>query len=336
MLTNEYISDEIFDYFGYGAIEVDEITRDTVKNFIIRRALNTISPYANRMQEHYFKITEDDTYYYAIVRYKDRTSVYQKVTVVVTTTNINMLNRTLDIVDTGTAYSVTYNDATAVTIPTLDTTNLLTVLTDVDTVVRVTSEATDTLLVQTGLFFGNNIFALPDDVLGIKEVVRALANEYLDDIVYRSAWNKIIEMSYQGTGGITNWQLTLQYLEEVRENFTEFNQGYERVAYPDIGKHGLKLYPSPQIGDWVYIRYSASVIHVEDIPLFMENWFIRYCIALAKERIGRVRSKFSSLPGPAGGIALDGNQLLSEAQQEIPMLMDELLQLDPLGSFFVI
>jgi hypothetical protein len=39
-------------------------------------------------------------------------------------------------------------------------------------------------------------------------------------------------------------------------------------------------------------------------------------LTYAKEIIGRIRSKYQSLPGPGGGMQLDGQALLQEARED--------------------
>ena len=53
-------------------------------------------------------------------------------------------------------------------------------------------------------------------------------------------------------------------------------------------------------------------------------WIFRYTLALAKELLGIVRSKFENIPYPDGTIRLDGEILRREAIAEKEMLIKEL------------
>lgn len=54
------------------------------------------------------------------------------------------------------------------------------------------------------------------------------------------------------------------------------------------------------------------------------TWIFRYTLALAKEILGIIRSKFDNIPYPDGQIRLDGDTLRKEAEAEKNMLIKEL------------
>ena len=62
----------------------------------------------------------------------------------------------------------------------------------------------------------------------------------------------------------------------------------------------------------------------ESINSMGKNWIRGYALALAKEMLGRVRSKLGTLPIPGGQLTLDGPALLSEAKDEKDKLKEEL------------
>lgn len=62
------------------------------------------------------------------------------------------------------------------------------------------------------------------------------------------------------------------------------------------------------------------VSDIEDSSMY-SSWFNEYCLALAKERLGRERGKTTLTGSP---ITLDGDTLLSEAQSEKANLEDQL------------
>ena len=62
------------------------------------------------------------------------------------------------------------------------------------------------------------------------------------------------------------------------------------------------------------------VSDIEDSSMY-SSWFNEYCLALAKERLGRERGKTTLTGSP---ITLDGDTLLSEAQKEKANLEDQL------------
>ena len=71
----------------------------------------------------------------------------------------------------------------------------------------------------------------------------------------------------------------------------------------------------------------------ENIPFANINsmgkqWIRRYALALSKETLGQVRSKFgNSIPIPGESVSLNGSDLLSQAKEEQEKLRTELIEL---------
>lgn len=55
-----------------------------------------------------------------------------------------------------------------------------------------------------------------------------------------------------------------------------------------------------------------------------KRWIYKYALAVAKHKLGTVRSKFSDMPSPQDPFQLDGEDLKQQAQQEIERLVDNL------------
>ena len=74
-----------------------------------------------------------------------------------------------------------------------------------------------------------------------------------------------------------------------------------------------------------FIQYS----HINDVG---RQWIRKYTLALAKELLGAIREKYSSIPIPDGEVSLDGAALRAEAQVEKDNLIEQLrLNLDELS-----
>ena len=54
------------------------------------------------------------------------------------------------------------------------------------------------------------------------------------------------------------------------------------------------------------------------------QWIRKYTLALAKELLGIIRSKYSSMPLPNGEVTMDGEALKAEGREEKQLLLDEL------------
>ena len=58
-----------------------------------------------------------------------------------------------------------------------------------------------------------------------------------------------------------------------------------------------------------------------------KQWIARYALALAKEMLGAIRAKFSSIPIPGADVTLDGSDLRNEASAEKETLLTELKEM---------
>ena len=65
-------------------------------------------------------------------------------------------------------------------------------------------------------------------------------------------------------------------------------------------------------------------IPYENINSIGKQWIRRYALAIAKEMLGQIRSKFSTVPIPGESINLNGDALLSQAKEEQASLKEEL------------
>jgi hypothetical protein len=65
-------------------------------------------------------------------------------------------------------------------------------------------------------------------------------------------------------------------------------------------------------------------IPYENINSIGKQWIRRYALAVAKEMLGQVRSKFSTVPIPGQSINLNGTELLGQAKDEQNALKEEL------------
>ena len=86
----------------------------------------------------------------------------------------------------------------------------------------------------------------------------------------------------------------------------------------------LLLSPAPvTTPQQVIVEYRA--INTNTVHPAYRNWMQRYTLASAKGVLGQVRSKYTSLPSPAGGAQLNGTALLQESEKEKQALMEELV-----------
>lgn len=122
---------------------------------------------------------------------------------------------------------------------------------------------------------------------------------------------------------------------------------------------GKKLYlfpaPTSDMKIWLKFRVRKSLLDDEDsftdginsianapynnfdytlLNDLSQAWIRKYTLAICKEILGRIRSKFANIPIPNGNIDLDGKDLINEGKDEQQKLKDELLlQLENLSLY---
>ena len=83
----------------------------------------------------------------------------------------------------------------------------------------------------------------------------------------------------------------------------------------------MDTYPSPDRTNFaIYIAYTS-------INSIGKQWIRRFALALSKELLGIIRSKYASIPIPNSDTTLDGDTLRSEATAEKEALITELREM---------
>jgi hypothetical protein len=138
----------------------------------------------------------------------------------------------------------------------------------------------------------------------------------------------------------------------ARANAIETNDLVRKSAYSfELVNNKMRLFPNPETaddGDKIYFHYykrderidvtqdytNAKVSDPSNIPYKFitytninsmgRNWIRKYTLALAKELLGIIRSKYASLPLPNGEVSMDGEALKAEGREEKANLLEEL------------
>ena len=154
-----------------------------------------------------------------------------------------------------------------------------------------------------------------------------------------------------------NFLLMPVFADALRIQAIEFNDQIRKSAFSFMLRDNeLKIFPRPgssDSGEKVWFEYyvesdrnnplrdgdngsaGAGVISdYSNVPLSNltyseinsvgKQWIWKYAAALAKELLGAIRSKYSSIPIPNSDISLDGSQLKSEAATEKEQLITQL------------
>lgn len=96
-----------------------------------------------------------------------------------------------------------------------------------------------------------------------------------------------------------------------------------------------KIMFSPKALEAFTLTYVCAhpVKSLNDVEPQEQDWFKGYCLALVKEIVGRVRSKYDRIPGVQSDVRLDGPQLLAESAKEKTDLTQELILRSPFVGF---
>ena len=144
------------------------------------------------------------------------------------------------------------------------------------------------------------------------------------------------------------------YADLLRVQAIEFNDQIRKSAYSfDIKNNQLRIFPIPtqKASVWVdYIltsdrdnplrtRFSGSsddtvvsdysnvnydFMKYSNINDVGKQWIRKYALALSKELLGIVRSKYGNIPIPNAEVSMDGETLRAEATAEKEQLIEQL------------
>ena len=138
----------------------------------------------------------------------------------------------------------------------------------------------------------------------------------------------------------------------ARANAIETNDLVRKSAYSfELVNNKIRLFPNPtddDNGDKIYFHYYKrndridvtqdytvgkvsdpsnipyKFITYSEINSMGRNWIRKYTLALSKELLGIIRSKYAALPLPNGEVSMDGEALKSEGREEKANLLEEL------------
>jgi len=142
------------------------------------------------------------------------------------------------------------------------------------------------------------------------------------------------------------------YQDISRASAIETNDKVRKSNYSfELVNNQIRIFPLPTINDvgtkvWFnyYVKDERNNLHnsynegrttdpsnvpykfitYNEINASGRQWIRRYCLALSKELLGIIRSKYSSMPIPNGDVTLDGEALKAEGREEKANLIEEL------------
>ena len=142
------------------------------------------------------------------------------------------------------------------------------------------------------------------------------------------------------------------YADLLRIQAIEFNDQIRKSGYSfEIRNNQMRVFPQPTTSGSLWVEYSLTserdnplrtrysgsndvvsdysnaqydfmvYSHINDVG---KQWIRKYTLALAKELLGIVRSKYGTIPIPNAEVSLDGDTLRAEATAEKEQLIEQL------------
>ena len=164
--------------------------------------------------------------------------------------------------------------------------------------------------------------------------------------------NMLDSMGMGNVSPATTFMLRPIYQDISRAAQIETNDKIRKSNYSfELVNNKLRIFPAPKAsdaGNKIWFNYQVKdeatntdssydtdkvsdpsnvpykFITYEEINAPGRQWIRRYTLALAKELLGIIRSKYATMPIPNGEVQMDGEALKAEGREEKQQLIDEL------------
>jgi len=189
------------------------------------------------------------------------------------------------------------------------------------------------------------------DVVTVFHEATPAINRFFDpySVSGQGTLNLIDEFGFGSFSPAAQFMLMPVFEDMLRIQAIEFNDQFRKSAHSfNIVNNKLQIFPIPTTNGKLWFEYFVrdefiqnstnvtsdvvsdySNIGYDFIPYTSINdvgkqWIRKYTLALAKELLGAIREKYSSVPIPGSEISLDGAALRAEAQTEKDALIEQL------------
>jgi len=166
------------------------------------------------------------------------------------------------------------------------------------------------------------------------------------------SYNMLDSFGWGNNSPAVQFMLMPMYADILKVQAIEFNDQIRKSAYSfELQNNKLRIFPNPTSAYTLHLTYlvkkdrdsnlqgtTQGVItdfsnapynnmeyqHINDVG---RQWIRKYGLALCKELLGTIRSKYGSLPIPNAETTLDGDTLRNEAVAEKEVLMTQLREM---------
>ena len=166
------------------------------------------------------------------------------------------------------------------------------------------------------------------------------------------SYNMLDSFGFGNNSPAVQFQMMPAYADLLKIQAIEFNDQIRKSAYSfELRNNKLRIFPKPTSNYTLHFTYilkndrsntgqgvTNSVIsdfsnapydnmqfqYINDVG---KQWIKKYALALSKELLGTIRSKYASMPIPGAETTLDGDTLRAEAATEKETLVTQLREL---------
>lgn len=189
---------------------------------------------------------------------------------------------------------------------------------------RMTADSTESVTknsVTTSWKEGNNFIVVPESVLSVINIFpfSNKSNMNLFDVRYQMRLNDLYDFS---STSIIHYDMTLRHLDMLDHILTgerpvRYNQHKNRLYIDMDWAHDVKA------GDYLIIECYRKLDGSTFTDLFDDIFLKKYLIQLIKKQWGTNLSKFQGV-AMLGGVQMNGEQIYSQAQEEINKLEEQI------------
>jgi hypothetical protein len=189
------------------------------------------------------------------------------------------------------------------------------------------------------------------DVVKVFHEATPAINRFFDpySVSGQGTLNLIDEFGFGSFSPAAQFVLMPVYEDLLRIQAIEFNDEFRKSAHSfNITNNKLQIFPIPTTNGKLWFEYFVRKEFIQNSTSVTDNvvsdyanvgydfiqysrindvgkqWIRKYTLALAKELLGAIREKYSSVPIPGSEISLDGAALRAEAQTEKDALIEQL------------
>lgn len=179
---------------------------------------------------------------------------------------------------------------------------------------------------------GKSVYTMPDEVGIVRNVFYREVGNYAfqaSDLggaipieyfypggSYNSIQGGLIDPIHPIWGRMGEWVQYRQY-EQMYSRTSSALGGWEFLG----GLNSIKLYPVPYRVQKVMVHYLQKNKDWSEVTQAIQEGALTY----AKEVLGRIRSKYQSVPGAQGAVAMDGSTLIQEAREDRQKWFEDLI-----------